>query len=82
MALDRECAAVAGATEGGRNAELLRAVRAVGRFVAWGDLDRGAVEEAFQAAGESAGLPAGECRATIRSGLNWSIRTARPREAA
>jgi hypothetical protein len=82
VALDRELAAVAGATEGGRNAELLRAVRALGRFVAWGDLDRGAVEEAFQAAGESAGLPAGECRATIRSALNWSIRTARPREAA
>lgn len=82
VVLDRELSAVAGAGEGGRNTELLRAVRAVGRFVAWGDLDRGAVEEAFQVGGESAGLPPGECRATIRSALNWSIRTARPREAA
>ncbi|MBY8877514.1 bifunctional DNA primase/polymerase [Actinacidiphila acidipaludis] len=82
VVLDREVSAVAGASEGGRNAELLRAVRAVGRFVAWGDLDRAAVEEAFQAGGESAGLPASECRATIRSALDWSIRTARPRETA
>ena len=82
VVLDREVTAVAGASEGGRNAELLRAVRAVGRFVAWGDLDRATVEEAFQAGGESAGLPASECRATIRSALDWSIRTARPRETA
>ncbi|WP_328466648.1 bifunctional DNA primase/polymerase [Streptomyces sp. NBC_00448] len=82
VVLDREVSAVAGTGEGGRNAELLRAVRAVGRFVAWGDLDRATVEAAFQAGGESAGLPASECRATIRSALDWSIRTARPREAA
>ncbi len=82
VVLDRETATVAGTGEGGRNAELLRAVRAVGRFVAWGDLDRGTVEQAFQAAGETAGLPAGECTATIRSALNYSIRTARPRETA
>ncbi|MDI5968631.1 bifunctional DNA primase/polymerase [Streptomyces sp. SL13] len=80
--LDRETAAVAGTGEGGRNVELLRAVRAVGRFVAWGDLDRTTAETAFQAAGEAAGLPAGECRATIRSALDWSIRTARARPAA
>jgi hypothetical protein len=82
VVLDREVTAVAGACEGGRNAALLRAVRAVGRFVAWGDLDRATVEEAFQAGGESAGLPASECRATIRSALDWSIRTARPRGTA
>jgi hypothetical protein len=82
IVLERETSAVAASSEGGRNAELLRAVRAVGRFVAWGDLDRTTVEQAFQAAGESAGLPAGECRSTIRSALNWAIRTARPREAA
>ncbi|WP_327290756.1 bifunctional DNA primase/polymerase [Streptomyces sp. NBC_01198] len=80
--LERETAAVAGTGEGGRNAELLRAVRAVGRFVAWEDLDRTTVEMAFQAAGESAGLPAAECRTTIRSALDWSIRTARTRESA
>ncbi|KAA6220282.1 DNA primase [Streptomyces filamentosus] len=82
VALERETAAVTSTREGGRNAQLLSSVRAVGRFVAWGDLPRDQVEEAFQAAGESTGLPASECRATIRSALDWSIRTARPRPAA
>ncbi|MEU7283376.1 bifunctional DNA primase/polymerase [Streptomyces sp. NPDC045431] len=82
VALERETAAVAGAAEGGRNARLLAGARAMGRFVAWGDLPRTVVEEAFQQAGEAAGLSPAECRATIRSALNWSIRTARPREAA
>ncbi|EFL39753.1 bifunctional DNA primase/polymerase [Streptomyces griseoflavus] len=80
--LAREVAAVATAQEGGRNAQLLTSARAVGRFVAWGDLPRQVVEEAFQGAGEAAGLPPAECRTTIRSALNWSIRTARPRAAA
>ncbi|MER6617068.1 bifunctional DNA primase/polymerase [Streptomyces xantholiticus] len=81
-ALNAETAAVAAATEGGRNARLLAGARAVGRFVAWGEIPRDVVEEAFQGAGEAAGLPPAECRATIRSALNWSIRTARPRDAA
>ncbi|MFI8368582.1 bifunctional DNA primase/polymerase [Streptomyces sp. NPDC085466] len=82
VALEREIAAVAATHEGGRNAQLLASVRAVGRFVAWGDIPRHVAEEAFQAAGESTGLSASECRATIRSALDWSIRTARPRPAA
>ncbi|MFJ9766490.1 bifunctional DNA primase/polymerase [Streptomyces erythrochromogenes] len=82
VVLERETAAVVGTSEGGRNAQLLKSVRAVGRFVAWGDLPRHVVEEAFQAAGESAELPSSECRATIRSALDWSLRTARPRPAA
>ncbi|GBQ04144.1 DNA primase [Streptomyces spongiicola] len=81
-ALNAETAAVATTTEGGRNARLLAGARAIGRFVAWGDLPRDVVAEAFQGAGEAAGLPPAECRATIRSALNWSIRTARPRETA
>ncbi|WP_432073050.1 bifunctional DNA primase/polymerase [Streptomyces wuyuanensis] len=81
-ALNAETAAVATTTEGGRNARLLAGARAIGRFVAWGDLPRDVVEQAFQGAGELAGLPPAECRATIRSALNWSIRTARPRETA
>ncbi|MGW0775597.1 bifunctional DNA primase/polymerase [Streptomyces sp. NPDC002835] len=81
-ALNAEIAAVATASEGGRNARLLAGARAVGRFVAWGEIPRTVVEEAFQGAGEAAGLPPAECRATIRSALNWSIRTARPRAAA
>ncbi|MFE3494197.1 bifunctional DNA primase/polymerase [Streptomyces sp. NPDC059169] len=81
-ALNAETSAVATTTEGGRNARLLAGARAIGRFVAWGDLPRDVVEEAFQGAGESAGLSPAECRATIRSALNWSIRTARPRDTA
>ncbi|MFJ7259887.1 bifunctional DNA primase/polymerase [Streptomyces globosus] len=82
VALERETAAVAATQQGGRNAQLLTSARAVGRFVAWGDIPRHVAEEAFQAAGEAAGLSASECRATIRSALDWSIRTARPRPAA
>ncbi|MBK3626988.1 bifunctional DNA primase/polymerase [Streptomyces sp. MBT49] len=81
-ALEAECAAVSGAADGTRNTVLNRSAFKVGRFVAWGDLPRHVVEEAFQAAGESAGLAAAECRSTIRSALDSSIRTARPREAA
>lgn len=77
--LEREVTAVATTAEGGRQAELLRAVRAVGRFVAWGDLDRTTVETAFTCGGESAGLSPAECRNTIRKALDYSIRTARPR---
>ncbi|MYR45674.1 bifunctional DNA primase/polymerase [Streptomyces sp. SID5910] len=72
-ALARETAAVTTAREGRRNATLLRAGRALGRFVASGDLTRTEVENALQGAGEAAGLTVAECRATIRSALNWSI---------
>ncbi|MQL64424.1 DNA primase [Streptomyces vinaceus] len=72
-ALTRETAAVAAAHEGRRNATLLRAGRALGRFVASGDLTRNEVEDALQGAGESAGLTVAECRATVRSALDWSI---------
>ncbi|MET8969171.1 bifunctional DNA primase/polymerase [Streptomyces hydrogenans] len=82
VALERETAAVRATEKGRRNAQLLASARAVGRFVAWGDIPRHVAEEAFQAAGETAGLSASECRATIRSALDWSIRTARPRPAA
>ncbi|MFF8989565.1 bifunctional DNA primase/polymerase [Streptomyces sp. NPDC014983] len=78
-ALNREAAIVAGTREGGRNTALLRAARALGRFVAWGDLPRHVVEEALHGAGEAAGLSAAECRATLRSALNWSIAHNPPR---
>ncbi|WP_438303420.1 bifunctional DNA primase/polymerase [Streptomyces sp. HUAS TT11] len=81
-ALEAECAAVTAAPDGTRNTVLNRSAFKVGRFVAWGDLPRHVVEEAFQVAGEAAGLTAAECRTTIRSALDGSIRTARPREAA
>lgn len=81
-ALEREVAGVVATAEGGRNQRLLEGARALGRFVAWGEIPRDVVEEAFQAGGETAGLSASECRATIRSALDWSIRTCRPRDAA
>ncbi|MCW8100586.1 bifunctional DNA primase/polymerase [Streptomyces tauricus] len=70
------------APEGTRNVRLLESARAMGRFVAWGDIPRHVVEDAFQGEGEAAGLTAAECRTTIRSALDWSIRTCRPRAAA
>ncbi|MFI1927494.1 bifunctional DNA primase/polymerase [Streptomyces sp. NPDC020377] len=81
-ALNAETASVRQAPEGERNATLLRAARALGRFVAWGDLPRGQVEEALQWAGEQVGLSPRSCMATIRSGLNWSIARNQQRRAA
>ncbi|WP_416475492.1 bifunctional DNA primase/polymerase [Streptomyces sp. LKA04] len=81
-ALDAECHIVAGAPESQRNTTLNRSAFKVGRFVAWGDLPRCVAEEAFQGAGESSGLTPAECRTTIRSALDSSARTVRPREAA
>ncbi|WP_225826775.1 bifunctional DNA primase/polymerase [Streptomyces naphthomycinicus] len=81
-ALDAECAVVAAAPEGLRNMTLNRCAFKVGRFVAWGDLPRQVAEDAFQGIGEAAGLTAAECRTTIRSALDSSIRKARPRQAA
>ncbi|MEU2147077.1 MULTISPECIES: bifunctional DNA primase/polymerase [Streptomyces albovinaceus subgroup] len=81
-ALERECRRVVAAPEREGNDTLNRSAFKVGRFVAWGDLARHEVEEAFQGAGEARGLTVAECRATIRSALDASIRTARPRETA
>ncbi|MBE4740467.1 bifunctional DNA primase/polymerase [Streptomyces caniscabiei] len=73
VALAAETRNVAGAQVGGRETALFRAARALGRFVAWGDLPRHTVEQALQEAGEAAGLTVAECRSTLRSALNWSI---------
>ncbi|AIR99103.1 bifunctional DNA primase/polymerase [Streptomyces glaucescens] len=73
VALANESTNVARAQVGEREATLFRAARALGRFVAWGDLPRSVVEQALQEAGESAGLTAAECRSTLRSALNWSV---------
>ncbi len=71
-ALRAETATVRTAPTGERDCTLLSAARALGRFIAWGDLDRSVVEEALQEAGESC-LSARQCTSTVRSGLNWSI---------
>ncbi|MFI9563802.1 bifunctional DNA primase/polymerase [Streptomyces rishiriensis] len=73
VALVAETRNVASAQLGAREATLFHAARALGRFVAWGDLPRHAVEQALQEAGEAAGLTVAECRSTLRSALNWSI---------
>ncbi|MFF1495861.1 bifunctional DNA primase/polymerase [Streptomyces sp. NPDC058304] len=81
-ALERECDLVRTAPPKQANNTLNRCAFKVGRFVAWGDIPRHEVEQAFQAAGEARELSAAECRATIRSALDSSIRQARPRETA
>jgi hypothetical protein len=73
VALAAETRNVATAQLGQREAMLFRAARALGRFVAWGDLPRHVVEQALQEGGESAGLSASQCRSTLRSALDWSI---------
>lgn len=73
VALTSEARNVTSAQPGAREAALFRAARALGRFVAWGDLPRHVVEQALQEAGEAAGLTVAECRSTLRSALNWSI---------
>ncbi|MFJ6212177.1 bifunctional DNA primase/polymerase [Streptomyces sp. NPDC092296] len=80
-ALRNETANVATAQQGGRNAALLRAARALGRLVASGDLPRHTVEEALREAGEACGLVPGYCTSVITSALNWSI-THNPGRAA
>ncbi|MER5889901.1 bifunctional DNA primase/polymerase [Streptomyces sp. NPDC001941] len=83
VALASEARNVAGAQAGEREAKLFRAARALGRFVAWGDLPRHVVEQALQEGGEAAGLSASECRSTLRSALDWSIaHNPRRRDAA
>ncbi|MCX4558997.1 bifunctional DNA primase/polymerase [Streptomyces phaeochromogenes] len=83
VALTVETCNVAGAQLGEREAKLFRAARALGRFIAWGDLPRSEVEQALQEAGESVGLPPSQCRATLRSALDWSIaHNQRRRDAA
>ncbi|MGW0625992.1 bifunctional DNA primase/polymerase [Streptomyces sp. NPDC002758] len=73
VALANETRNVATAQLGERERTLFVAARALGRFVAWGDLPRHVVEQALQEGGEAAGLSASECRSTLRSALNWSI---------
>ncbi|GHD60076.1 hypothetical protein GCM10010317_051770 [Streptomyces mirabilis] len=83
IALTNETRNVSGAQLGEREARLFRAARAMGRFIAWGDLPRHEVEQALQEAGEAVGLPPSQCRATLRSALNWSIaHNQRRRDAA
>ncbi|MGW4237869.1 bifunctional DNA primase/polymerase [Streptomyces sp. NPDC004749] len=72
-ALKAETTNVRNAPEGTRNWTLTRAARALGRFIASGDLPRSEVEDALKGAGLAAGLRERECTPAITSALNWSI---------
>ncbi|MFZ5811905.1 MAG: DUF927 domain-containing protein [Thermodesulfobacteriota bacterium] len=68
-ALEREAARVAVAAQGTRNATLNEAAFAIGQLVAGGEVDRGEAESMLLAAAQSCGLPEGEARKTIQSGM-------------
>jgi hypothetical protein len=79
-ALRGELDRVLAAGEGTRNHTLNAAAFALGQLVAGGLLARQLAEDALSLAGQAIGLPARECAATIRSGLDKGART--PRTAA
>jgi hypothetical protein len=72
---------VANAPEGTRNKALLRAARALGRFIPTGDLTRMEIEDALKRGAESAGLLPREYLPTIAQALDWSIRHNPPHAA-
>ncbi|MFF5144231.1 bifunctional DNA primase/polymerase [Streptomyces sp. NPDC013157] len=83
VALANEARNVATAADGTRNWTLLRAARALGRFIASGDLPRTVVEEALsRAAGANATQSQHYYDDVIRRGLDWSITRNTPRGRA
>ncbi|WP_319054250.1 bifunctional DNA primase/polymerase [Streptomyces europaeiscabiei] len=68
-ALRGELEKVLSARQGGRNRAVYFAAYALARMVRNGDLTEAAVTGELMSAGQSIGLPAGECRTAIRSGL-------------
>lgn len=68
-ALQNEARLVATAPEGQRNHTLNAAALKLGHLEAGGEIAVGDVEAALEDAAHAAGLPAGEARATIQSGL-------------
>lgn len=68
-ALRREVGDVRAAPVGARNNRLNRAAFSLGMLAAGGELDRAQVEDELLAAALELGLPEGEARASIRSGL-------------
>lgn len=79
-ALERECAAVAGAPQGTRNDTLNRATFNLSQLIASGHLDPQAVESRLTAAAAQAGLAPAEIRATLASGHRAGV--AHPRDVA
>ncbi|WP_329273826.1 bifunctional DNA primase/polymerase [Streptomyces sp. NBC_01451] len=83
VAFTNEVRNVATAADGTRNATLLRAARALGRFIASGDLTRTRVEDALRgAAGANATQSQRYYDDVIRRALDWSITHNSPRSRA
>lgn len=76
-AVEGECAGIAGAHVGGRNATTNRGAFSLGQLVGAGALDRGEAETRLLNAAMAAGLPESEARPTIRSGLDAGERQPR-----
>lgn len=72
-ALDKECAKVAAAAEGTRNAILNVASYNLGRYVGAGKLDEAEVYDALHEAALKSGLATGEIAKTFSSGLKKGI---------
>lgn len=68
--MDRECAKVASAPQGGANTALNEAAFAIGGFVGAGVLDRRDAEAHLAQAAAARNIPAQEAAATIKSGLD------------
>jgi hypothetical protein len=66
-AIEAECVALASAPKGERNTTLNRAAYTLGRFIAAGDADAGAVRQALSLAGRHTGLTDTEIRKTVDS---------------
>lgn len=76
-ALKEECRKVAGAAEGTRNDTLNQAAFALGQLVAGGEIDAREAEQELLTAAASCGLPNGEARKTVASGLRAGEREPR-----
>jgi len=79
-AIEGECTKVRNAPSGQRNDQLNRSAFALGTLVGGGELDEESAAERLFAAALDAGLPRGEAKDTIRSGLKAGIQ--RPRTIA
>ncbi len=77
-ALENECASVASAPQGQRNAQLNQSSFAIGQFVGGGELDEQEAVNALQQAAAACGLGETEADKTIRSGLTAGMAEPRP----
>lgn len=80
-ALRREMADMRAAPIGDRNNRLNRAAFSLGMLAAGGEVDLGLVEEELLAAAIDVGLPEGEAKASLHSGLRAGSREPRRRPA-